>query len=313
MSVQASVPIFYTQLGSPDVFSSSYDPTTNALGAALSIGFSVGGADGILIGPNSTLFYGGEASNGVFQITQTGVDTAPLPAFGTGTLGSFFLAVNQNDPSTVYTFNNAGSIAALPMVGGLITNGVVHAPSGDDTNVSNLFWSSSNTAYYLTGTAGNTGNLGTINLSTYATTKLFGGIATAQDAVFDPFTGLIVLFGDGEVNTFDPSANTFGTAVTLPGATAGATCGGGATLQLDAGTVDGAGHAYIAGCGNLYYIDYSVTGSILSGSDLAQSVPVPDGIKDVAVIQADSTPEPSSIAMVLIGFAGLAIARRRRG
>lgn len=60
LSVQASVPIFYTQLGSPDVFSSSYDPTTNALGAALSIGFSVGGADGILIGPNSTLFYGGK-------------------------------------------------------------------------------------------------------------------------------------------------------------------------------------------------------------------------------------------------------------
>jgi hypothetical protein len=307
------VPIFYTQTGSPDVFSSSYDPTTNALGAALSIGFSVGGADGILIGPNSTLLYGAEASNGVYQITQTGVDTAPFPAFGTGTSGSFFLAVNQNDPSTVYTFNNAGSIAALPMVGGLITNGVAHAPSGADTNVSDLFWSSSNTAYYLTGTAGTTGNVGTIDLSTYVTTQLFSGIATAQDAVFDPFTGLIVLFGNGEVDTFDPSTNTLGTAITLPGATAGATCGGGATLQLDAGTVDGAGHAYIAGCGNLYYIDYSATSNILSGSDVDQSVTVPNSLKDVAVFQADETPEPSSVSLMLIGLAGLAIARRRRG
>jgi hypothetical protein len=300
--------IFYTQNGSPDVFSASYNTTTNALAAALTIAYTQQGADGILIGPNSTLLFGGETSNGVYQYTQTGTELA----FGAGTSSSYFLSIDQNNPSNVYTFNNAGSIAVLPVVGGLITNGALQVPSGSDTNVSDLFWSPSNTAYYLTGTTGTTGDLGTIDLSTYVTTRLFAGIATAQDAVYDPFTGLIVLFGDGEVDTFDPSTNTLGTAVTLPGAIAGTTCAGGQFAQLDAGTVDGAGHAYVAGCGNLYYIDYSATGNILSASDVAQSVAVPGGMKDVVVFPAESAPEPSSVALMLIGLAGLAIARRRK-
>jgi hypothetical protein len=317
LSVQAGVvPIFYTQLGSTDVLSSTYN-TANFLGTALGIASSEQGADGILLGPNSTLFYGGEASNGVFQITQTGTDTTPYPAFGTGTSGSFFLAINQNNTVNVFTFNNLGSIAVLPVPSsgpssGLITNGAVHAVTGADTNVSDLFWSSSNTAYYLTGAAGTTGDLGTINLSTFVTTQLFAGIATAQDAVFDPFTGLVVLFGDGEVDTFNPGTNTLGTAVTLPGATAGLTCGGGSTAQLDAGTVDGAGHAYVAGCGNLYYIDYSATGNILSASDVRQSVGVPNGIKDIVVNPAEATPEPPPLAMMLIGLGALTIGRWRR-
>jgi hypothetical protein len=314
LSTQAGViPIFYTQIGSPDVFSSSYNTTTNTLGTALGVGSSTQGADGILIGPNNTLFYGAEASNGVYQITQSGTDTSPYPVFEAGTTGSFFLAMNQNNPTTVFTFNNAGSIASIPVVGGLITTGTLHTVTGADTNVSDLFWSSSNTAYYLTGTTGTTGDLGTINLSTYVTTQLLSGIPTAQDAVFDPFTGLIVLFGDGEVDTFNPSTNTLGTAVTLPGATAGLNCGGGSTAQLDAGTVDGAGHAYVAGCGDLYYIDYSATGNILSASDVRQYVMVPGGIKDVAVAQVATIPEPSSVALMLIGLAGLVIGRLRRG
>jgi hypothetical protein len=81
---------------------------------------------------------------------------------------------------------------------------------------------------------------------------------------------------------------------------------------LDAGTVDGTGQAYVAGCGTLYYIDYNATGNILSASDILQSVSVAGGIKDVAVIPA-TVPEPSTVAMIFIGLVGLAISRRQRG
>jgi len=316
LPIQAST-IFFTQIGSPDVFFGTFNPAAGgSLTGITTIGSSPNGADGILIGPNGTLFFAGEGSNGVFQIRQDGTSVPPLPSFGAGTTESFFLATNQNapDPSntTVFTFNNAGSIAALPVVGGFLQPGTVSSVLGPDKNISDVFWSPTNQAYYLTGNEGTTGDLGLYNVATHTTSApLFTGIPTAQEAVFDPFTGLIILFGDGQVDTFNPTTNTLGTPVLLPGATAGTTCGGGSTGQLDAGTVDGAGHAYVAGCGNLYYIDYSSTHNILSLSNIRESVPVSGGIKDVAVIQV-ATPEPSTITMVVIGLAGLGIRLRRR-
>jgi hypothetical protein len=313
LPIQAST-IFFTQIGSPDVFFATFSPAgSGTVTGVTTIGSSPNGADGILIGPNGTLFFAGEASNGVFQIKQNGIG---VPVFGAGTTESFFLATNQNapDPSntTLFTFNNAGSIAALPVVAGVLQPGTVSAISGPDKNVSDLFWSSTNQVFYLTGNEGTTGDLGVFNIATHTTSApLFTNIPTAQEAIFDPFTGLIILFGDGQVDTYNPATNALGAPVLLPGATAGTTCGGGPTGQLDAGTVDGAGHAYVAGCGNLYYIDYSSTHDILSLSNIRESVPVAGGIKDVAVIGV-ATPEPSTVTMVLIGLAGLGIRLRRK-
>jgi hypothetical protein len=312
LPIQAAT-VFFTQTSnSTDVFFATFNPAgSGSLTGITGIGFSQQGADGIVIGPNNTVIFGGEGSNAVFQIPQSGIG-APISA--TSTTESFFLSVNQNSPGTLFNFNNGGSIATLPIVGNSITNGTLHTVTGPDTNVSNLFWSSTNTAYYLTGTTGTTGDLGLFNVGTFQTSApLFTGIPTAQEAIFDPFTGLIVLFGEGQVDTFDPSKGALGlgTPVTLPGATAGANCGGGSIKQLNAGTVDGAGHAYVAGCGTLYYIDYSATGDILSLLNVRESVSVPGGeIKDVAVLPTSGTPEPSTIAMTIIGLAGLALSRK---
>jgi hypothetical protein len=310
LPIQAST-IFFTQIGSPDVFSATFNPAgLGSITGITTIGNSQQGADGILLGPNNTVFFGGEGSNSVFQIPQTGGAAVSIVA---GTTESFFLAINQNNPNTVFVFNNAGSIGALPIDGtGKLQAGTISAISGPDTHVSDLFWSSGNQAFYLTGNEGTTGDLGLFNVGTHTTSApLHTGIGTAQDAVFDPYTGLIILFGDGQVDTYDPATDTLGAAVVLPGATAGTTCGGGATGQLDAGTVDGAGHAYIAGCGHLYFIDYSASHNILSLSNITESVAVAGGIKDVAVFPV-ATPEPSTITMVVIGLAGLGISLRRK-
>ncbi len=304
----ATIPLFYTTASSPDVFSASYNTTTNTIGGIAAIGASQQGADGILIGPNSTVIFSGETSNGVFQVAQSGIGA---PVFAAGTTPSYLLAINQNNPNTVFTFNNAGSIATLPITGGVIQAGTIHTVSGPVTNVSNLVWSAGNTAYYITGQPGSTGNFGVFTPGTFTTSApLFSGITTAQDAVFDPFTGLIVLFGEGQVDTFNPATNTLGTAVSLPNATLGGTCSGGGN-QFNAGTVDGAGHAYVAGCGSLYYIDYSATGNILSASDIRQSVAGFAG-KDIAVLPAAAVPEVSSTGLVAFGIALLAFGRSRR-
>ncbi|HMF79200.1 MAG TPA: hypothetical protein VK604_26305 [Bryobacteraceae bacterium] len=311
----ATIPFFYTTASSPDVFSASYNATTNGITGTTAIATSQQGADGVLAGPNSTLFFTGEGGNGVYQIPQAG--GAPL-GFSSGTTPSYLLAMNQNNPNTVFTFNNAGSVATLPVNGGVLQSGTAHTITGPVTNVSNLVWSAGNTAYYVTGQPGATGSLGVFNTSGFSTnTQLFSGINTAQDAVFDPFTGLIVLFGNGQVDTFNPATNTLGTAVALPGATVGGSCGSGSD-QFNAGTVDGAGHALVGGCGQLSYIDYSKTGNILSASDVRQSV---DGFggKDIAALPAiggapavGEAPEVSSMGLVAFGLALLAFGRSRR-
>lgn len=303
-----SFQVFYTFNASPDVYSSTYSSISNALSGSLAIGTNPSGADGILIGPNSTLIYGGETgSHTVFQITQTLPDTAPFPiASNTGTLLNDFLVADQNPTaasSTVYTFDNNGQIASAAVTGGQIsTTATAHTVTGADINVSDIFWNAAGTtAYYLDQ---GTGNLGVINLATYVTSaSLFSGITTAQSAVYDPFTGLVDLFGNGFVNTFNPTTSTLGTAVALNSASP--------CSSLSLGAVDGAGHAFAACGGNLYYIDYSATGNILSGSDIRQT-DIVGNIKDVAVIPGTTTPEPSSVAMFVFGLGCLAIGRRRR-
>jgi len=322
LSLQAStIQIFYTENATNDVQASFYNTATNLVGPSTTIGNNTSGADGIVIGPAGTVIYGGEiTSNTVFQIRQNGVTGGGYPATAStaGLLNSYLVAINQNSPTNVFAFDNSGDIAKVPIVSNVIQTGtLLPALSGSDSNVTDLFWSNTNTAYYLSGTTGQNGDLGTINLVTGATARLSGGtnLATAQSSAFDPSSGLVLLFGQGQVALFNPSTNTVGTAVTLPGATAGAECNGAGSTpnQLDLGTVDGSGDGFVAGCGDLMYFTYTASGvnSTTLTLTFTNYVAV-NGIKDVAVLTS-ATPEPSSVAGILAALGGVLVWRRRRG
>ena len=310
IQAQAStINFYYTTLGSPDVFSNTYNTSTNTAGSPVAIGASLQGADGIGAGPvvggQRTVYFTGETDQTIFQIPVT-----PGATVSTGNAGITAYLLAENPAATsLFTFNNIGNISAVPLTGaGLIAGaGTVHTVTGADINVSEMVWSpvSGGPVFYVTGAPGTGGgDLGTINLSTYVTTKLFTGITTAEDAHYDPFTGLILLFGQGQIDNFDPVAQTLGTALSVPGGTCGAN-------TLTTGAIDGLGHALITNCGTLSYIDYSATHNILTGT--VTTLPGIFPGKDIVIFQSTGTPEPSTMGFALAGLALVAVGRFRRG
>ena len=303
----ATITFYYTTLGSPDVFSNTYS-TITGLGSPVGIGSTLQGADGIedgpVVGGLRTLFFTGEADQTVFQIPVTG---GSLVSSGNAGITAYLLTANPSD-TTLYTFNNAGQVSTLTVNGaGLIAGaGTVHNVTGSDTNVSRITWGSNpaGPVYYITGGPGLNGDLGTIDPTTFITTRLDTNIATAEDAHYDPYTGLIVLFGQGQINTLNPTTGLLGTAISVPGGTC--------TGTLTTGDLDGLGHALITDCGTLSYIDFSATHNILTGA--VTTIPGVFGGKDIEIFQSStqSTPEPSTMVFALGGLALVAFRRFRR-
>lgn len=301
-----TITFYYTTLGSPDVFSNTYNSVTNAVGSPVGIATTLQGADGIedgpVVGGTPTLFFTGETDQNVFQIHTTGGAVVSNASSG---IIAYLLSVNPTD-TTLYTFNNAGSISSLGITaGGLIAGpGTVHTVTGADTNVSRIVWGASGPVYYITGSPGTNGDLGTINLTTYATTQLDANITTAEDAHYDPYTGMIVLFGQGQINTLNPTTGVLGTAISLPAGTCG-------NSTLTTGDFDGLGHGLVTDCGTLYYLDFSATHNELTGTVTA--IPGTFGGKDIEIFQTTGAPEPSTMGFALCGLALVAVRRFRRG
>jgi hypothetical protein len=307
------IQFYYTTLGSPDVFSANYNTVTNTQTSTLAIGTSQNGADGIATGPTvgglPTLFFTGEGDRTIYQITTTGTSVASSGPIS-GINNAFLLNANPSG-STLFTFDNVGHVATDAVTaGGLVTNGggVAHSVTGADTNVSMMVWGMNpvGPVYYMTGSPSSNGDIGTIDISgaTYVTTRLFTNVPTAEDAHFDPFTGLIVFWGQGEMATLNPLTNVLSAPVALPS-------GSCSSSGLTTGALDGAGHALIASCGQLDYIDYSASHNILTSA-----VVVTPGIagKDLVIFQIPSAPapEPSTILFALGGLALVAAKRLRR-
>jgi hypothetical protein len=306
----STITFYYTTLGSPDVFSNTYNSVTNAVGTPVGIGSSLQGADGIEDGPTvagtPTLFFTGETDQTVFQIHTTGGAEVSSASAG---ITAYLLSVNPTD-TALYTFNNAGKISSLGItVGGLIagpgTVNTVTAGAGGDTNVSRLVWGSTGPVYYITGSPGSNGDLGTITIPGYVTTQLDANITTAEDAHYDPYTGMIVLFGQGQINTLNPATGILGTAITLPAGTCGSS-------TLTTGDFDGLGHGLVTDCGTLYYLDFSATHNELTGTVTA--IPGAFNGKDIEIFQTTTgTPEPATMGFALFGLAVVAVRRFRRG
>jgi hypothetical protein len=166
---------------------------------------------------------------------------------------------------------------------------------------------------YTNGVPNSNGSIGIFNFGTPndTTTELIPAnqVPAAHGMIYDPFTGLMTMFGGGQVATIDPTQanNALITAslrqFDVPN-----------IGDFDQGAVDGHGHAFIAGSGAITFIDYSISHDITNPDRVVITGGFGD-IDDIAPLVGPGsnphpTPEPGTLLLVALAIGGLAAARR---
>lgn len=289
--------LFYTNFtGGPNVnkIDYSYDDTTNAFSLTNQANVaSTNGADGIIFAPNGNLLIGGQGSGNVYEVSPT--TGAVLDTQATGA-ASYHLTLRAG---TIYTSDFGGALKTLDFP---MTTTTTTTITGDDNGVTQIAFNAIGASYYVNGNPNGGGNIGTIDLATGVTTRLFSSVESAHGMIYDPFTNLITLFGAGKTGTLD-------SAGVLKQAASDFTC------DFDQGAVDGKGHALVAGCSSITFIDYSLSGDI-TAPDFFTVVTGFGGIDDVAPLvgegsQTGTVPEPTTLGLLAAGLLGLRSLRRK--
>jgi hypothetical protein len=171
---------------------------------------------------------------------------------------SFHLALAPNGLS-VYTSAFSGPLVNVPLSNFGTANLPTITPiSGGDTGVTQIAFADNGKVFYVNGGPNGNGNVGLIDPSTGATVRLATTVLAAHGIIVDPYSGLIDLFGAGNIATIDPTTNAISASVHPTGAAG----------DFDQGAPDGFGHALIAGSGGFTFIDYEGT-SILTPNFVA--------------------------------------------
>ena len=260
------------------------------------------GADGIIFAPNGNLLVGGQNTNKVFDVNpNNGTFTS-----ASSSTASFHLSLAP-DGQSVYTSNFGGPLINIPLVNFGTNNApIVTNVTGGDTGVTQVAFTPGST-FYVNGQPNGNGNVGTINVGTGATTRLAGPVLAAHGMIVDPSSGLIDLFGAGNVATINPTTNAVSNSVHFANA----------PPDFDQGAPDGLGHALVAGSGGLTWIDYEGT-SILT-PNFVTFVGGFGNIDDIAPLSGiGSNPVPGPIVgaglpgLIFAGGGLLAWWRRRK-
>jgi hypothetical protein len=202
-------------------------------------------------------------------------------------IGADGITGNPNDPNSLFIDGQGGSLHRVsrdgPSTNGAGTNGVISSTSVP------------NAAFHL-------------EVPNSTTTRLNTGISSAHGGVYDPLTDTFLTFGDNFISQY--TAATGALLVTLDLLSLGI------FVDLDQGTVDGAGHILAASNGgDLFFMDYAATGSIAT-STFATAVFLDTNLDDVAPLVGVGTttevPEPGMLIIFAVAIAGLASARHRQ-
>jgi hypothetical protein len=301
--------MFYTTFsGGVDVHDVNYTFNGTSLTLSGNTGIaSTPGADGIVFTSDGFLAVGGQGSGDVFRVNPVG------GAFTTQTTGgnspAYHMMAAPN--GTIYSATDSGyggpnNLSSYNST--LTVNGTTHVTSGPDPGVITLAWTTSDPtkAFYTASGPGGNGNFGTIDLITGVTTRDITGLPAAHGMTYDPYSGMLILMGDGHITEIDPSNPTAIVADLNLGGT------------FDQGTVDGKGHIFAANNdGNLTFIDYSSTMNI-GTADYIQTTFLAGSLDDVAPLSGSGSqqvPDALGFAPTALCLIGLLLfhAWNRRG
>lgn len=278
----------------------SYDDSTNTFGLSSNTNIaSTAGADGIIFGTNGNLLIGGQSSGNVYEVKPSDGTVVNTQATGTD---SYHLALDPNG-AKVYssTFGGRLNTLSVPIGSGSTFTDI----TGDDLGLTQIAFGTGGNVFYVNGGPNGFGNVGLIDLSTGITDRLYTGVEAAHGLIYDPFTGLMTMFGAGKTGTFS-AADGSGLLVSASDF----------ACDFDQGSVDGKGHALVAGCGGITFLDYSLSLDI-TDPDYFTTIFGFSGIDDVAPLvgvgapPGQGVPVPGTVLLVGAGLAAMLLRQRR--
>ena len=252
------------------------------------------GADGLVFTSDGFLAVGGQG----FAVYKVNPTTGKFTTIATGGpfAGPFAYEMMAAPDGTIYSSGSeGGSPSPSSYPSDLSKTGTPHLVTGDDLGVTHIAWSDPTHAFYTIAIGGRGfGNFGTIDLTTFVTSRKITGLAAAHGMTFDPYTGDLILFGDGSISQIDPSnPSVVLSTLSLP-----------LSATYDQGSVDGSGHIFIANNGgDLAFIDISKS-KLVGSPDFVATPFLAASLDDIAPLigaGSPSTPEPASVALMTFG------------
>lgn len=239
-----------------------------------------GYADGLIFAPDGDLLVGGGSN--VYKVNPNTGTFVTKPSSAT----AYHLMLDKSGKK-LWAAGIPGWLVEFPLDPNL-GNPISHNISGDETGVTSVSFDSQGTAYYTSSGAGGYGNFGTIDLTTFKTTRLLTNVPAAHGMYFDNYTGHLIMNGSNQVLQYDPVARKVVSIFTSS-----------ISSQFDQGAADGKGHILVASnLGELLFIDYSVSKEVGNPHNFVTQPYVESCLDDVAPLSGFGSSPPATVGLI---------------